>query len=204
MRLFVADPPTSGALNVVCRAFTRRARRSLSQRAMAGALPTVCAALALTIAMAPSQAGAQCATTDTNQTCTNPSGTTVSGGVVGINDTATLTLTNFGTITGLATGISANDAKVTNSGTISGGSGAFSIGINVFGTTNVTNSGSILVTGAGGLGIKANDTANVVNSGIIAATGAGSEGIFAKTANVINSGTVSGGGVGISASVTNL
>src|SRR5262245_43022494 len=64
------------------------------------------------------QALAQCATVGVNQTCTNPAGTTVSGGPSGIFDAGTLTLTNFGTVTGTQIGVDVVTANVTNFGAI--------------------------------------------------------------------------------------
>jgi autotransporter-like protein len=128
----------------------------------------------------------QCATTGTNQTCTNS--VAISGGANGINDTATLTLTNTatGAVTGAVIGVNAITANVTNSGTITGGT----LGIFAF-TANVTNSGTIT---GGNTGILAATAANVSNSGAI--TG-GNTGINASTANVRNSGTITGGFIGI-------
>jgi len=138
----------------------------------------------------PSQALAQCATTGTNQACTNPAGTTVSGGAVGILDNQTLTATNQGTITGTTDGIvTVNNANVNNAGLVSGGS----IGIFTNNTATVTNSGTI----TGGLeGIFSSAGAvNVVNTGTISKTNAAMGGaIFGITTSVVNSGTISATG----------
>ena len=154
----------------------------------------------------------QCTATGTNQTCTNS--ISLSGGLTGILDNATLTATNAGsgTISGSIFGVNATDtANVTNFGAISGGV----VGINATNTANITNSG--IISGAIGIsastsnvtnnlgtisgsifGISANVTA-VSNSGAISGA---TSGIFATTATVINSGTIlSAGGNGINATV---
>jgi uncharacterized protein with beta-barrel porin domain len=155
----------------------------------------------------------QCATTGTNQTCTNS--ISLSGGATGIFDNATLTATNTssGTISGSIFGVNATDnVNVTNFGTISGGV----FGINATKTGNITNYGSIsgtigisasasnvtnnLGTISGSIfGISAN-VATVSNSGVISG---GTSGIFATTATVTNSGTIlsAAGGHGINATV---
>jgi hypothetical protein len=172
----------------------------------------------------PAQTLAQCATTGTNQTCTNPTGATVSGGFFGIEDTATLTVTNFGTVSGTGAGsfgiVTISTANVTNSGTISAGAYGIDTGTanvansgNISGgvvgidasTANVTNSGTISGTSAGSFGVFATSTANVTNSGTISGTGADSFGIVAiGTANVTNSGTISGGAYGINTGTANV
>ena len=146
-------------------------------------------ALACALLLAPGQSRAQCATTGTNQTCTNQAGTTVSGGATGINDTATLTVTNFGTISGTANGIIANIANVTNSGTISGN-------VAIFGNAGATIGNTGTISGPTD-GIIGNGTATFVNSGTI--SGGSNIGILFPTAIVTNSGTISGGATGISA-----
>jgi hypothetical protein len=146
----------------------------------------------------PAQVLAQCAASGTNQTCTNPAGTIVSGGGTGIADTATLTVTNFGTISGTSFGIDATIANVTNSGTISA-TGPVAQGIDAT-TANVANSGTISGGPVAGIGILA-VTANVTNSGTISG---GSTGISAPTATVTNSGTISGGTFGIDATTANV
>ncbi len=129
----------------------------------------------------------QCTTTGANQTCTNA--IFLSGGVSGIADTATLTVTNLqqGMISGSTFGVNAADvANVTNFGTISGGV----FGINATNAANVVNSGSI----SGGIGISAS-TSNVTNNtGTISGTIIG---ISANVATVKNSGSLSGGTFGI-------
>ncbi len=109
------------------------------------------------------------------------------------------TLTNFGTVTGLAqAGVYATTSgTVTNFGTIGGPFGIYDYGS---GTITVINSGTIRATARG---IGANSVV-VTNSGTIT----GSQfGVSAGTAKVINSGTISGGVFGIystgTASVTN-
>ena len=186
--------------------------------AVRSAFGAVSVALACVLLLAAGQARAQCATNGTNQTCTNPAGTTVSGGGTGINDNATLTLTNFGTVTGVANGIqAATGANVTNSGAISGG-GSDGVHVNT-GLAAVTNSGTI--TGAlsgifssiganvinsgtisGGINGIGGNTVNVTNSGTI--TGATSAGIISLNANVTNSGTISSNFIGINAPRTNV
>jgi hypothetical protein len=165
------------------RVYRQRTRRLFCRALFAAAL------IGAAIPVLPvSQAAAQCAAAGTNQTCTNPAGTTVAPN--GIVDNGTPTVTNFGTISGGNTGIAAFvSANVTNAGTISGG---FNAGIFAFtGNANVTNSGTIT---GGGYGIYAGNNANVVNSGTIsAASASGVAGIFASNAvNVTNSGTISG------------
>jgi hypothetical protein len=155
--------------------------------------------------MPVSPAWAQCAPTGTNQTCTNS--TTLSGGTDGISDTGngtvTVTNTTSGAILGSQAGISANNnANVTNSGSIIGGTGN---GIGAFGTAIVSNTGTISATGQFAIGVGATD-AIVTNSGTISG---GSSGVGAdNTVTVTNSGSISGVNNGIvafggSATVTN-
>ena len=166
--------------------------------------PIGVAAILATVAFAAlpeRQALAQCATTGTDQTCTNPAGTTVTDpGGWGIQDSNSLNLTNFGTVTGANDGIATNnDTIVVNSGTISGGSNS---GISTFGIANVTNSGTI---SGGTYGIIGFNGVNLVNSNSVS----GSQyGIYTNVdANVTNSGSISSGFIGIStgndANVTN-
>jgi len=145
-----------------------------------------CLIAACSVAWLPSRAQAQCATTGTNQICTNPAGTTVSAGAIGITDTVTLTVTNQGTITGTVEGIATTiGANVTNSGLISG-----NIGIFTSGNINATNSGTI--TGTLDAIVSTTGTVTVVNSGTISkANPATGVGIFGNVVNVTNSGTVS-------------
>jgi len=145
------------------------------------------------------QAFAQCAISGTNQTCTNPAGTTVSGAPIGILDLGTLSLNNLGTVSGTNLGVNTvGSANVTNSGTISGGTA-----INAQGDANVINSG--IITSNTLAGIDAAGVANVINSGTISNTNG--NGIFGASANVVNSGTISGAANGIDvvgvANVTN-
>jgi hypothetical protein len=158
---------------------------------------------ALAFAALPArQALAQCATTGTDQTCTNPAGSVVTDAVNGwgIQDSDSLNLTNFGRVTGTDYGVIANnDTTVANSGTVSGGNIA---GIWTFGIANVTNSGAI---SGGTYGIIGFNGVNVVNSNGVS----GSQyGIYTNIdANVTNSGSISSGFIGIStgndANVTN-
>jgi hypothetical protein len=147
----------------------------------------------------------------TDQTCSNSTTlintSTIFGTPVGLQDSATLTLTNTaaGTIAGIGAGgagVAANqDANVTNAGTIAGiGAGGNSYGIAAGRDSNVTNSGTISGTataGGAGIGVYANQDANVTNSGAISGTGGPGQygvGVFAasRNANVTNSGTISG------------
>jgi outer membrane autotransporter protein len=144
------------------------------------ALLAFCAAAALVWPGTP--ALAQCAITGTNQNCTNS--LTITGGVVGILDNGTLTLTNTasGTVNGTGFGIqTAIDAQVTNFGTIAGNANGIFAGANA----TVTNSGTITGTS---LGILADNgiatVTNTVNGSIST--------ISARTANVINDGTING------------
>jgi outer membrane autotransporter protein len=130
------------------------------------------------------QALAQCAATGTNQTCTNPAGTTMPDGIF---DTASVTVTNFGTILGSIYGVlgGTGNATVTNSGTVSGGVYGVAGNLNAI----VTNSGTV----SGGIyGVLANNgSATVVNSGNIFG---GTYGVAGNlNATVTNSGTISGG-----------
>lgn len=164
------------------------ARAEVSARAIAAlALVTAFALVALP---AP-QARAACSTTGIDQTCTNPAGTTVSAGTIGIGDSDTLNLTNFGTVTGTDTGVSANnDANVFNAGTINGGGTG---GIFANGTANITNTAGGTITG-GAYGIYSNTDINLTNAGTI-------NGIYGLYANgdvsATNSGTITGGAFGI-------
>ena len=123
---------------------------------------------------APAQ---QCQVTGTNQTCTNS--IALSGGVVGLTDTATATVTNtsgasiFGGSPGGGTGINAGqDAVVTNFGIISA-TGAFTRGVIAIRNAAVTNTGAITAgAGIGGSSAYALDAGNDValtNSGTISA-----------------------------------
>jgi len=138
---------------------------------------------------------AQCAATGTNQTCTNPAGTTVSGPGFGIFDANTLTVTNFGTISGNVEGIFANNtANVSNFGTITGSN----VGGIRGGVVNVSNSGTI--SSVRGFGIDGN-IVNVTNSGTVSAL---TLGIGANIANVTNSGTITSTNFGIVANTANV
>ena len=179
------------------------------------------AALALlSCPLATAQAQTPCATSGTNQTCTNS--TTLSGSTIGIDDTATLTLTNtgVGTVSAVGTasrGVSAVTANVWNAGTIET-SGAFSVAVSAT-TINLTNSGTIRGIGAelsgggfasgGGVsgtdvnvtnsgnivgyfyGISATNTLNLTNSGTIQALMVGAA-VSAWNANITNTGTILG------------
>jgi uncharacterized protein with beta-barrel porin domain len=149
---------------------------------------------------------------------------TIAGGLIGIEAAATATVHNAGTISGNPTtgaGILADTADVTNSGSISGGTGirgntavkvtnastgkissfvnpAVSAGI-LSGVATVDNAGLI----SGPVGISG-ATADVINTGVIAAT---EFGVIASTATIRNSGTVSAtavNGVGVAADNLNL
>ncbi|MGA8224954.1 MAG: hypothetical protein WCA55_00360 [Xanthobacteraceae bacterium] len=143
-------------------------------------------------------ARAQCATAGANQTCTNSG--FLSGGAVGILDTATLTLTNTrtGTVTGANVGVAADTANVTNSGVItSTGANSQTIFAN---TVNLTNSGTVAATGGNSPGIQAFNSANITNSGSISGTLAGINAVpAANGVTIVNSGSISGGVVGITA-----
>jgi hypothetical protein len=178
-------------------------RGTPSVRVAAAMALSLAAGLALALLPFGSAARAQqCATTGTNQTCTNS--IFLSGGTIGILDTATLTVTNTGTIFGSAGigggfGIAANTAAiVTNYGTISGAGtefGSFGVGINAPAVT-VTNYGTIAGTGDfQGNGINAL-TAIVTNYGTIFGSAGGvGFGISAITAAIVtNYGTISGSG----------
>jgi uncharacterized protein with beta-barrel porin domain len=175
--------------------------------------------------LADARAQQPCTTIGTNQTCTNA--VAISGGGVGINDTATLTLTNTatGTVTGTIDGVNASTANVTNSGIIQGtgssGTGisaananvtnfgtisGFVFGIAPSNTANVTNTGTIQATGLNGFGIAAIGIANITNSGTIQALGTNGVGAADAggntTFNVTNSGNIKAVGAGVSTTAT--
>jgi uncharacterized protein with beta-barrel porin domain len=174
----------------------------------------VCAAALALLWVGTRAQAQQCTATGTNQTCTNS--ISLSGGVNGIFDSATLTVTSTssGMISGSVFGINAADAaNVTNFGIISGGV----FGITATNAANIINYGTI----SGGISISASvsnvtdnfgtitgsifgisaNVATVNNSGAI--SGAAS-GIFATTATVANSGIIvaAAGGRGINATDT--
>lgn len=132
--------------------------------------------------IADAKAQTPCVPLGTNQDCTNSG--PISGGGVGIEDTATLTLlnTSSGNVSGFGRGILASTSNITNFGTIES-SGGFGIDSNII---NLTNSG--LVSGSSGI---VGNFVSVVNSGTI--TGL-SNGIVATDIAVMNSGTISGAG----------
>ncbi len=141
--------------------------RQFGQRGRAAACAMILAVAFALLTPMP-RALAACNTSGTNQNCTNPAGTTVSGGASGISDTATLTLTNFGTVTGTTYGV-----------------------FTPFGSANVTNSGTIF--GAAQYGIFATNNVTIVNSGTISTSSAGVAGIIAQgNGTITNSGTISG------------
>ncbi len=126
---------------------------------------------------------------------------TVSGNDFGIYlGDATVTNTAGGIITGGGTGIIAinGSADVTNSGRITGGTGATNYGILAGTNATVTNTAGGTIAG-GDIGIFAlNGFADITNSGRI--TGTGANGIAALTnATVINTadGSITGGRIGI-------
>lgn len=155
--------------------------------------------------LASAQAQQACQVTGTSQTCTN---SVAISGVVGIFDTGTLTLNNTsaGTVTGSAVGVFANNADVTNFGTIQS-TAAGSIGLGAGITANVTNYGLVQAAGAGSIGVGSFD-ANVTNFGTIQATGPGGFGIHVLTiATVTNFGTIQANGqngIGIYTPTVNL
>jgi Autotransporter beta-domain len=159
----------------------------------------VAAALAV-VTWSPPAWAQQCLSVGNGPACTNPAGTSVSGGANGITDNQNaFNVTNSGTIAGTAIGIFESNSPsllvVANSGTISGDSND---GILSFGSVDVTNSGTI----SGGAGHTRGILAfavDVTNSGTISGGLAGIE--AGTTASISNSGTVTGGFQGISAQV---
>ena len=166
----------------------------------------VAAALTLSwpVSEASAQALPQCAATGTNQTCMNSMA--ITGGAVGISDTATLTITNTsaGTVSGTSQGINAANVNVVgNDGTIEGTDGNR---VGIFansdgGTVTVTsNNGTIRETGANGIAIQGDNINITSNNGTIETTAAGSIAIVVTNATVAsNNGKISGGKGGISA-----
>jgi hypothetical protein len=165
----------------------------------------------------------QCQITGTNQTCTNDIALT--GGINGLVDSATATVTNNSgaSITGAdpagGFGIRATqDVRLTNFGTVSA-TGNQSNGVQAAHDAIVVNSGSITadggIAGAIGIGINATNNAIVTNSGTISGSslqlGIGVVGF--QNVNLTNSGTISAGSgiggqsetilAGVNASVTN-
>ena len=169
-------------------------RARLLNGASSLALPAFVGALALTLSWPASEALAQCATTGTDQTCTNS--VAITGGTTGISDTGTLTVTNTatGTISGTSFGVDAVIANVTNSGAIqSTGTGIHGSGT---GTSNVTNNVGGVITGGAGAAIFANDRLNVTNAGKIDAAGTTIGSFTGVTVN--NTGDITSGGSAIS------
>jgi hypothetical protein len=123
----------------------------------------------------------------------------ISGGLNGVVATVIVTVDNAGSISGAnGSGIVADTANVTNSGSISGGV----TGIKATTITNVNNTGSISASNSGGGGVRSQGNAVVTNSGTISAeeTGIGSDG----SAVVSNTGSISArGGLGSGISATN-
>jgi hypothetical protein len=142
--------------------------------------------LCLSLAGAHS-AQATCTITGTNQTCTN--NTTIVGapGGNGIEDTATLTIINNGSISESAAGntLYAHDINLTNNGSIIAVDGStYAVWADGGGTANVINNGSILsesyaITGT-----------NIVlsNNGLIT----GNQTLVGTNLNITNNGTVDG------------
>ena len=176
----------------------RSGRGSIRARLLNGAsslaLPAFVGALALTLSWPAPEAWAQCATTGTDQTCTNS--VAITGGTIGISDTGTLTVTNTatGTISGTSFGIGAVIANVTNSGAIqSTGTGIHGSGT---GTSNVTNNVGGVITGGAGAAIFANDRLSVTNAGKIDSAGTTIGSFTGVTVN--NTGDITSGGTAIS------
>jgi outer membrane autotransporter protein len=175
--------------------------------ARAGRAAGVFVAAFVAAAWPGARALAACATSGTNQTCTNS--VFLSGGATGIQDTATLTATNTntGTITGTTNGISAVNANVNNAGTISGTTSLTTVGINTTGTATVINSGNInsgQFPTVASTGI-AGSTVNLTNtsSGSISAVALGSSvGVSGTNVVVSNSGSINVGGTGPSSGGT--
>jgi outer membrane autotransporter protein len=176
-------------------------RARLLNGASSLALPAFVGALALTLSWPASEALAQCATTGTDQTCTNS--VAITGGTIGVDDTGTLTLTNTstGTISGTLKGINASlGGTFTNSGTIEG-TGANSAGIGTGGNAKVTNNIGSTITGAS-IGLSIAGAADVTNDGKITGTAAGGLGIGSFTSvKVNNTGEITGTAAGISVSM---
>lgn len=201
-----------------------RGQRSRKRTSMLRAALGLGAALTLALLGSPGEAQAQaCITSGTNQACTNS--VAISGGNIGIADTATLALTNrsTGSVSGtggfdeIGYGILAGTANVSNWGSISGtgGAGGFfgdGYGISANGTATVSNWGSISGTGGAGGSFDGNDgrgisagTATVTNWGSVSGTGGAGgpleggdgRGISASAATASNWGGITGtGGVG--------
>jgi uncharacterized protein with beta-barrel porin domain len=157
------------------------------------------AALAITACLlSGGRALAQCAPVGFNQTCTNPAGTTMSGGGSAIFDFGSLTLTNFGTISGNpGDGVDAvGNSTVTNFGTIFGGTTAINI------TANLTLINYGTITGVGVAGVNAANSLSLVNYGTIS----GPSAVIASNSSVLtNAGTLIGtnGGFAIDFSFSN-
>ena len=129
-------------------------------------------------------------------TVTNNAGSSITGGIFGIETSGAANVTNSGTITGTASnGIIAGTATVTNNagGIITGG------GHGIYGSVvDVTNSGSI--TGTSSDGIFASSSAKVTNTATGSITGGQAGILSAGTADVTNSGSITGtAGYGIRA-----
>ncbi|MBV9260955.1 MAG: autotransporter domain-containing protein [Pseudolabrys sp.] len=134
------------------------------------------------------EASAVCTAVGTDQTCTNPAGTTLSGGATGLLDFNNLTLTNNGTVAGTSGGIvTFGDANVTNTGAIFG---AGTFGMEVFGNANITNSGTIAAGPNGLVAILLLGNTNIVNTGTISGPSAIVGGGFGIIVNITNAGTI--------------
>ncbi len=186
--------------------WTCRGAMSLSGRLMCWSF-ALAAALSVAALIGADGARAACNTSDTDQTCTNS--TALSAVDFGIEDTATLTLTN--TVTGsvfgyshVGYGIRAANADVSNRGSISGTGDAFGRGYGIFAATTATvNNWASIFGSAGdngqGYGVYTNNTAIVSNGGSISGTAGNSGngfGINAPNVRVTNWGSISGAGGG--------
>jgi fibronectin-binding autotransporter adhesin len=162
----------------VCRVAAALALLVAARAAVVAFAGAVAFALFSPLGEAWAQALPPCVATGTNQTCTNSIAMPA-----GINDSATLTVTNTstGTISGTGPGIDASTANVTNAGTITGSSRA----INASTTVNlISNTGTIEATGAGGFAIQGTTINITANANTIRESGNGGSAIFGSTVNI--------------------